>query len=626
MRHRLTIKDHFRETQLFNVRAIIALIVSCTLIVVLIIRLIYLQVVEHELYTTLSENNRFHIGAVPPIRGLIYDRNGVILAQNLPTYTLELTPERVEDIDSTIADLSEIIVISDSDVSRFYREMRRSRPFKSVPLRTRLSDEEMARIAVNRYRFPGVDIEARLIRHYPQGNLAVHAVGYVGRINEKESQVIDESDYDGTDYIGKTGIEKYYEEVLHGHVGVRQVETNAAGRALRTIEQVPAEPGIELQLTLDSRMQALAESALGSYRGAVVAIDTHTGGILALASMPTFDPNLFVAGIDRDTYQELRNSENIPLFNRALRGRYPPGSTIKPFIALIGLETGTVKPEAKTYCPGWYSLPRDSHRYRDWKKEGHGQVDINTAVMRSCDVYFYDLALKLGIDRLSKNLSPFGFGKKTGVDIAGELSGLLPSSEWKRNVRHQPWYLGETLISGIGQGYHLITPLQLASSTSIIANYGKFLKPRIVGALHNINTGETQELPVLDGPSVPIVDRENWKRIVEAMISVAHHWRGTAYQIGKDAKYKIAGKTGTAQVFSVKQDEKYDADKLEEKYRDHALFISFAPADDPKIAIAVVVENGGHGSSVAAPIARKLMDYYLLDPAQVTPTKENSPS
>lgn len=625
MRSHLTIKDHFRETQLFNVRAVVGVIFAGILILVLLTRLIYLQVVDHELYSTLSENNRFHIRAIPPTRGLIYDRSGVLLAQNFPTYALEITAERVKDIEATLKQLATLIEIDESDLSSFKRELKRNRPFKAIPLRTRLNDEEVARIAVNRHRFPGVDIAAKLIRHYPQGGLGVHAIGYVGRINEKEKQLVDESNYDGTDYIGKTGIEKFYEDVLHGHVGVAQEETNATGRRLRVIEQVPSEPGVNLHLTLDAKLQQVAEEALGDHRGSVVAIDPNNGNILTLVSTPVYDPNLFVTGIDRKTYQSLRNSDDIPLFNRALRGRYPPGSTIKPFVALAGLELGAIESEVSTHCPGWYRLPGDKHRYRDWKKQGHGAVDLDTAIVQSCDVYFYDLAHTLGIDRLASFMYPFGFNYKTDVDIFGELAGIMPSTKWKRNNRNQPWYTGETLIAGIGQGYSLVTPLQLAHSTATLANYGKRLQPRIVGALENANSGEKRALFPIEDKPVHINDKENWDKVVKAMTRVVHHWRGTAYHaIGKTAPYKIAGKTGTAQVFSVKQDEEYDEDKIDERLRDHALFIAFAPVDDPKIAVAVIVENGGHGGSTAAPIARKVMDHYLINLENLVQIEETS--
>lgn len=613
MNSRLTIKDHFRETRLFNARAIIAFIFAALMIIVLIARLVYLQVVDHEIYSTLSEDNRFHIAPVPPTRGLIYDRNGVLLAQNLPSYTLEIMPERVRDMDETIRALRDLINISDSDLSQFHQQLKRSRPFKSIPIRTHLTDEEVARIAVNRHRHPGVDIAARLIRHYPQIGLAVHALGYVGRINEAEAAQIDESAYDGTEFIGKTGVEKYYENTLHGRVGVQQVETNATGRTLRMIETVPSEPGLDLHLTLDAALQAVAEQAFGKEKGSLVAIDPNDGSILAMASVPTYDANLFVTGIDGKTYVSLQTDPQNPLFNRALRGRYPPGSTVKPFIGLAGLESGLITSDLKTFCPGWYMLRGDTHKYRDWKKEGHGHVNISTAVTQSCDVYFYDLAHTMGIDRLSDYLKGFGFNYKTDVDISGEAAGLMPSTAWKKENRHEPWYPGETLITGIGQGFTLITPLQLAASTAALSIRGKRMQPHIVRALGNANQGELHEIPPTELKDIPVVDSTNWDKIIKAMTNVTHHWRGTAYRIGKDAKYKIAAKTGTAQVFSVKQDEEYKEEDVKKSLRDHALFIAFAPVDKPVIAIAVIVENGGHGGSVAGPIARKVMDYYLLD-------------
>lgn len=605
----IALKDHFRETQMFNLRSVIIVVFALIMVVVLIARLIYLQVVNHELYATLSEDNRFKITAVPPTRGLIYDRNGMLLAQNLPSYALVVTPERVKDMDQTLESLSKLIEISESDIRRFKREVKRSRPFKNIPLRTRLNDEEIAKIAVNRHLYAGVDIAAKLIRHYPHNGLAVHALGYVGRINEKEQQLVDKSDYDGTDYIGKTGIEKFYETILHGHVGVAQEETNATGRRLRVIPQVAAQPGSNLHLTLDANLQQVAEKALGKYRGSVVAIDPTNGNILTLASTPVFDPNLFVTGIDKKTYTELRNSDDLPLFNRALRGRYPPGSTVKPFIALAGLEHNLVHEDKDIKCRGWFSLPGDTHRYRDWKKEGHGQVNPHKAIVQSCDVFFYDLAVRTGVDRLASFMFPFGFNQATDVDISGELPGLWPTKEWKRKNRNQQWYLGETVSVGIGQGATLITPLQLASSTATLSMYGKSMQPRIVDAMET--EGEIEKLDPVPGTPVHVENFENWQKVIAAMKDVVHSWRGTAFRISKGAKYKIAGKTGTAQVFSVKQDEEYDESKISEKNRDHALFIAFAPVKAPRIAVAIVVENGGHGGSTAAPIARKVMDYYL---------------
>jgi len=623
----ITLKDHFRETRMFNLRVVIALIFSLLLILAIVMRLVYLQIIENEIYTTLSEENRFFISAIPPTRGLIFDRNDVLLAQNLPAYNLELTPERVKNIDATIASLGEIIEITDADIERFKEQLGPYNRFKPIPLKTGLSDEEVARIAVNRYRFPGVDIAARLIRHYPEEGLMSHAIGYVGRINEKELNRIDKTEYEGTNYIGKTGIENFYETILHGHPGVQQIETNAQGRALRSFQQVPQEPGINLHLTIDAELQKVALEALGDNSGSVIAIDPNTGDILAFVSAPVFDPNLFVAGIDHKTYAALRDDKLKPLFNRALRGQYPPGSTVKPFYGLAGVETNTKEANEEIFCRGWYRLPGNQHRYRDWKKTGHGKLSLHHAIVQSCDVYFYDLAVSMGIDKLSGFMVPFGFNDATGVDITGELGGLMPTSQWKKRVKKEPWYAGDTVSAGIGQGYVLVTPLQLASATATLAMRGKRMRPRVVRALENPNTNEIQYLPPIQEASIPMVDPENWNDVISAMQDVAHHWRGTAYRIGKDSKYKIAGKTGTAQVFTVAQDEEYKDHELPRELKDHALFIAFAPVENPQIAVSVIVEHGGHGGSAAAPIAKKIMDHYLLPKLeQLTNTTDKAPS
>jgi penicillin-binding protein 2 len=609
------LKDHFRETRLFTNRAIVALVVTIVSMLVLVARLADLQIVDHAHYSGLSDKNRVHIRAVPPTRGLIFDRNGVLLAENLPSHSLEIIPERVEDMNATLAALRELVEINDEDLDRFRKLQKANHGFKAIPLRTRLSDEEVARFAVDRHRFPGVDIVARLYRHYPQGALAAHALGYVGRINEQELQQIDSPNYEGTDYIGKTGVEKYYEDILHGEVGVEQVETNAHGRALRVLERTPPVPGLNLHLSLDAELQRIAEQGFAGENGALVAISPDDGSILALASMPGFDPNLFVSGIDNATFDALQNSRDQPLFNRALRGRYPPGSTIKPFIGLAGLEYGVISPDASTYCPGWYTLQGDEdHKYRDWKKGGHGRVNLDTAIVQSCDVYFYDLALTLGIDRLSSFLEPFGFNDLTGVDISGELAGLVPSRDWKRRTRREPWFPGETLITGIGQGFTLATPLGLATATATLSRYGQHLRPRIVAATQDPDSREMVHFPAVPNMAVPTVKHSNWEYIIRAMTRVVHSPQGTAHRIAQGARYTIAGKTGTAQVFGIKQEEEYVAEDIQKQLRDHALFISFAPVDDPRIAVAVIVENGGHGSSAASPIARRVMDHYLNGP------------
>ena len=606
-----TLKDHFRETRMFNTRAVIALVFVIVLLLVLVTRLTDLQILQHDTFSMLSDKNRVHIRALPPTRGLIFDRNGVLLAENLPSHSLELVTERIDDLDATIAALRELIDISDEDIRRFKKRLKRKRRHESVSLRNRLSDEEVARFAVNRHRFPGVDTVARLYRHYPLGKLGVHALGYVGRISEQELQRVDAANYEGTDFIGKTGVEKFYEDLLHGEVGVERVETNAQGRTLRVLRRSPPAPGLNLYLSLDSSLQRVAETALGDNNGAVVAIDPDDGSVLALASTPAFDPNLFVAGIDSERYGALRDSPEQPLFNRALRGRYPPGSTVKPFIGLAGMEYGLIDPNVSTYCQGWYMLDGDERKYRDWKKTGHGPMDLSGAIVQSCDVYFYDLALTLGIDRLSQFMEPFGFNDLTGIDVSGELAGLIPSRAWKRRARREPWYPGETLITGIGQGFFLVTPLQLATATATLAKRGLQLRPRILAATEDPNTGERVWLPAVRNTTVPVTDPANWDYIIRAMTRVVHGPRGTARGIAKGAPYKIAGKTGTAQVFGIKQDEKYVEEDIAKKLRDHALFVGFAPVDEPRIAVAVVVENGGSGGAVAAPIARKVMDHYL---------------
>jgi penicillin-binding protein 2 len=605
------LKDYLFESRLITNRAILLLITGGLLLSVLLIRLLFLQVVWHDHFTTLSEDNRVKLLPLPPNRGLIYDRNGILLAENLPSYRLEITPEQVDDMGATLNALEDIIEIRDIDRSRFEKLLARKPRFEAIPLRFHLNDEDVARFSVNRHRFPGVDITAGLARHYPHGPQAVHALGYVGRIDEKALQVLDSSNYRGTSHVGKNGIEKTYEELLHGKVGLQQVETTAQGRIIRVLNRTPPVSGRNIYLTIDSRVQAAAEKAFGDYSGAAIAIDPNNGDILAFVSLPTYDPNPFVNGIDYDDYAALRNDDKEPLFNRVLRGQYPPGSTVKPFMGLAGLESGATSTHSKTYCPGFYMLPGRDRKYRDWKRSGHGTVDLNIAITQSCDVYFYDLAQSMGIDGIHDYLQHFGFGRASGVDIQGELSGLLPSKDWKRSRRDQPWFPGETIITGIGQGFFLTTPIQLAAATAALANGGRMLQPQIVHAEQEADSDELipHQPKLLE--TITINEQQNWDHVIAAMTDVVHSARGTARGIGKDSPYKIAGKTGTAQVYGLKEEEKYDAAAIDEKLRDHALFIAFAPVDDPKIAIAVIVENGGGGGSVAAPIARAIMDAYL---------------
>ena len=605
----LSIKNHLFESQLFLSRAIVSGILVLVLLMVLVGRMFYLQVMSHDHFITLSKDNRVKLQPLPPTRGLIYDRNGINLAQNLPAYSLEITPEKTTDLEATLQALGEIIEIDEEDIQRFRRLLKQHRRFDSIPLRIRLNDQEVSILAVNRHRFPGVDVKATLLRDYTKGELTAHLLGYVGRINQKELDFIDISNYRGTNYIGKNGVEKSYESLLHGNVGLQQVEVNAKGRVLRVLENQPPTPGDNLHLFLDMELQKIARESLGEFNGAVAAIEIKSGGVLALVSKPGYDPNLFVEGISSQDYEALKNSIDKPLFNRAIRGQYPPGSTVKPFISLAGLEYGVVGYKQETYCPGYYQLPGKEHKYRDWKKWGHGKVDMEKAIVESCDVYYYELARTLGIDRLHEFMAAFGFGHPTRVDLTGELGGLMPSREWKREKRREPWYPGETLIVGIGQGYFLATPLQLAAATATLANQGHHIRPRVVATIEKPD-GRLEASPkIID--DLKQLDPLHWTQVIDAMTASIEAPTGTARSI-RSEHYRIAGKTGTAQVFSIKQDEEYDEETVAKRKRDHALFVAFAPVEDPQIAIAVVVENGGHGGSVAAPIARKIMDEYLL--------------
>lgn len=609
MARRFTIKDAYLENRLFLSRVVIAFGGILFLMAGLTARLIYLQVAGHEHYSTLSKNNRVKISPLPPTRGLIFDRNGEILAENITTYSLEIIPEQVEDLNATLDSLKRLLDIDEEDIEHFQNLRKRSKRFTSIPLQLRLTEEELALFSVRRLHFPGVEIHARLVRRYPYQDLMSHVVGYVGRINEHELKTIDSTAYLGTNHIGKIGIEKSYESILYGKAGYEEIETNAQGRLINTLGSVPPTPGADLHLSLDVQLQKTAFEGLGEYNGAVVALEPDSGDVLVFVSKPGYDPNPFVYGIGRKEYAELQNSPDRPLFNRALHGQYPPGSTVKPFIGLAGLESGVTSEQRRTFCPGYYQLTNSSHKYRDWKRWGHGFVDLKSAIVQSCDVYFYDLAHNLGINRLSSFLANFGFGRNTGIDLEGEKTGLLPSPEWKKIARKNPWYPGETLITGIGQGFFQVTPLQLATATGMLANHGLSLNPHLVNqiAYHD------HTLVSMQPPSRRLtLDPSNVETVISAMIKVVHGSHGTARGVGKEIHgYQIAGKTGTAQVFTVKQEASYKEQDVERKLRDHALFIAFAPADDPRIAVAVIVENGGHGGSAAAPIAGRVIEQYL---------------
>jgi len=597
-------KNQFVERRVVLGRAVAATLIVALAFAALLARLVYLQVSNHSHYQTLSEENRINLVPIPPTRGTIYDRNGVVLAENIPSFTLEIVPERVADMAQTLDDLGRILPLSVEEIERFNHLRKRKRRFEKVPLKTNLSEEEIAKIAVERHRFPGVDITVSLSRYYPLSELTSHVVGYLGRISEKDLESIDASDYSGTTHIGKIGLEKSYEEQLLGTVGVQQVEINANGRIVRVLETQPPEAGADLHLFLDARLQQMATRALGEHTGSVVAIEPATGGVLALVSNPGYDPNPFVDGISHSAYALLRDDPKVPLYNRAIQGRYPPGSTVKPFIALGGLELGTVTASQSIYCPGSFKLKGSRRIFRDWKKSGHGHMNVDAAVTQSCDVYFYDLANHMGIDKFHDFLSLFSFGQRTGIDLPLESAATLPSRDWKRARYGQPWLPGDTINAGIGQGYFLATPLQLAYATAVFAADGLRTQPRVVEYVGS-------EPTLADGAPLerlPHENEANWTKIAESMNHVVEH--GTARRIRND-NYRIAGKTGTAQVITMKQHEVYDATKLEKEKHDHALFVAYAPLEDPKIAIAVIAENGGHGGATAAPIAKQVMDYYL---------------
>lgn len=613
MRNRANIKDEWREYRLFQNRALIGIAGIVLLMLILAARLYWLQVERFPHYATLSEGNRVRIQTLAPNRGLIYDRNGILLAENVPNYQLELIPEQVDDIAGTLQRLGEVIELRPADIERFEKLRRTKRRFEPVPLRYNLSDEDVARFAVQRQNFPGVDIEARLTRRYPLGQMTAHVVGYIGSITERELAARDPARYSGTSQIGKTGIERMYEDQLHGHPGVQQVETNAQSRVLRVLDVDPPKSGRDVILNLDARLQKAAYEALGDFKGAVVAMDPRNGELLALVSKPSFNPNLFVEGIDTKTFNALQSDPQRPMFNRAINGSYPPGSTVKPALGLAGLHYGVVTSTHSTFCRGRFILPGNPRPYRDWKREGHGHTDMQKAIAESCDVYFYELAVELGIDRIHEFLGYFDLGKETGIDLPGENGGLLPSREWKRRTRNMPWFPGETVNVGIGQGFMLATPIQLAQMTARLAMRGRAFLPRAVNSLHDPVTHDLERLPVIELPTFRMRGGEwPWVHITESMEAVMHGRTGSARASGIGAPYRVAGKTGTAQVFTLAEEQEYKEEEIAVALRDHGLFIAFAPANDPQLAIAIVVENGGGGSTVAAPVARRIFDEWLL--------------
>jgi penicillin-binding protein 2 len=618
------IKDHYSERRLFVSRVVLSVVIGAILLGIVIARLIQLQIVEYEHFAEQAQGNRLRIQAIPPTRGLIFDRKGRVLAENVPTYQLELIPEQVSDIDDTLRRLNELGLVDEDDIPRIMQASREGPRFNPVTLRYRLDEEEIANFAIRRPRFPGVDFQPRLVRHYPHGEYTAHAVGYVGAISVEDLQRLDEAAYAGTVHTGKTGAEFVNEDSLHGDPGYRQIVTNARGREVIVDTRDPSNaipegetpvPGLNVYLSIDLDLQILGTELLRERRGSVVAIDPNNGEVLALVSSPSFDPNVFPLGMSRAEFNALQFNLDQPLFNRAVRGSYPPGSTIKPMLALAALETGATNLTRRTLCRGFYTLPGSTHRYRDWRPEGHGEVDLHDAIAESCDVYFYEISRDIGIEAMHEYLTRFGLGHATGIDISGEMRGLVPSREWKRGAfrerADQVWFPGETVIASIGQGYMLATPLQLANSTATLSMRGQRFRPHLTVAIEEPVSGERRLIAPTRLADVGIANEFYWESVLEAMHDVLQGETGTARATGRGAPYTMAGKSGTAQVFSVAQEEEYEEDEVEERLRDHALFIAFAPVEEPKIAVAVVIENGSSGSRIAAPIARAMMDKYL---------------
>lgn len=628
MAEKVTLQDHQLERQIVLSRIIIGGIISFLLVLVLLARIFYLQVSQYEYYSTKSDSNRIRIQSIVPTRGLIYDRNGVLLAENIPSFTLSLVREYAGDIDQVVDIISSLISLSEDDVDAFRSRLRnRSVPYSSVPVRFNLSEEEIARISVNQFRLPGVSVDAELVRFYPENEYFAHTVGYLGSITEDELGRLDPVNYSGTHQIGKLGIEKYYEDILHGRVGYETVEKNTHGQVMKVLDRNDPVPGQDIVLHLDSELQKAAVNALGDFRGAVVALDPNTGGILAMVSKPAFDPNLFVRGISRQEYALLNDPVKTPLFNRAL-AKYAPGSTVKPFLGLAALDLGLRTREQTVNDPGYYTLDNEAHVYHDWtwwiNESGHDQVNLQKAIFQSCDIYFYDLAVDMGIDQMHDFLFRFGFGRNTTVDISNASAGTLPSRQWKRENYGQPWYPGDTLNSSIGQGFTEATPMQLATATLLMANKGQWMKPAM---LKQVGVEGSPIPPNRSLPDIELENEDDWNFIHESMAMVVHKATGgyrntgTAYPyiaMEKAMPYRMAGKSGTAQVVGMADDFDNDAE-VAERFRDHALFISFAPVENPQIALAVFVEHGEGGSSVAGPIAREIIDAYLLENGQLKP-------
>ena len=614
------ISDVSRHPVLGRSRLVVAGILIVTLTVVLIERLYFLQIVEHVRYRALSIENRFDLLPVPPVRGMIYDRYGEVLAENHAVYELEVVPEQVRDMASLMTWATQSLSLTERDRKKFDKRLHGRASFERILLKSGLSEEQAARFAVNQYRFPGVALRGRLRRSYPLGHVTAHVVGYVGRISDKDLDAKERSRYRGVAHIGKLGIESYYEGNLLGRIGYEQVETNAHGRVVRTLAREPAISGNHLHLTLDSRLQKVVRNELAGHRGAAVVLEPHTGEILAFVSVPDYDPNLFAKGIDQVRYTALLQDSNKPLLNRALYGRYAPGSTLKPILALAGLEH-TIDPRRRVKCPGFFALKEGGRVYRCWRKQGHGAVNLKEALEQSCDTYFYQLGLTLGISGISEALTTFGFGKQTGIDLASEPDGLIPTALWKQRRHGTPWYPGDTLNASIGQGYILSTPLQLAAATAALANRGRLVRPHLLRGVEDPETGEIQR-PAEQVTEVQLGDASQYERVIEGMMAVMHGSHGTARRAGQQLSYRIAAKTGTSQLVSLPQAGEAAKD-TPERLKDHALFIAFAPAERPRVALALVIENGGSGGKIAAPIARRIFDYYFVERLRRANLKES---
>ncbi|PID45568.1 MAG: penicillin-binding protein 2 [Proteobacteria bacterium] len=617
------LKDEKEEQTLFRSRAIVAAVVVSLLLSIIGIRLFYLQITNHEHLTQLSQENYQKRIPTPPVRGQIYDRNGIVLADNKIEYVLEVTRDKAKNMDEDIATLQTMIDISQKDINKFRQQLRLNSRFQPVILKSALTEEEIAIFSVNRFRFPGFEVNIRTERVYPFGSVASHVIGYVGRIDTRDLERLGKNEYKGSTHVGKTGIERFYESRLHGKAGFKKVEMDAHSEPQRTLAEESPISGEDLFLSIDLELQIKAETLLQGQRGAIVALDPRNGEILAMASVPMFDPNLFVNGISYKDYNALRDNPDRPLFNRALQGAYPPGSTIKPAAALVGLNQGVVTPKRSVFGRGFFQIPGTKHRYRCWKKTGHGHISLNRAIYQSCDVYFYDLAYRMGIEKYSAAMSEFGFGKKTGIDLPHERSGLMPTPAWKKKRHKTSWYPGDTVNIGIGQGYWTASPLQLAHSTAIIAMRGQRMVPHVLRAVRVSRDLPEKRVNPQSLPSV-IADDKYWDAVIQGMVNVVHGPMGTAKRSGANAQYRFAGKTGTAQVFGIAQNKTYNAAKLAKRLHDHSLFVAFAPLENPRIAVSVIVENGGGGSTVAAPIARQLLDAYLLPkPAPAEPKNDS---